>query len=347
MKETIMHRKTPSRRQFVKAAGALSAAAMAGLYGASAHAAQYKLRYANNLPANHPMNVQARQAAQEISSRTNGKVELQIFPNNQLGNDTNTLAQVRSGAVDFFTLSPLILGSLVPTAQVSGVGFAFADMDQVWRAMDGDLGAYVREEITRATQLVVFENIWDNGFRVTTTGRSPISKPEDMRGLKLRIPPGPLWVSMFGILGASPVTMNFAEVYSALQTHVVDGQENPLVLIHTAKLYEVQKHLALTNHMWDGFWFLANKRSFERLPEDLREIVRDCINQAALRQREGVAQLNKTARQELEAAGMQINEVDTQAFREHLRNGGFYQEWRKKLGDKAWTLLESYSGQLA
>ena len=335
-----------SRRSFAKSAAAVTAAVAGGFHIGGVHAADFKLRYANNLPASHPMNVRATEAAAEIAKRSNGKVEMQVYPNNQLGNDTSTLAQLRSGAVDFFTLSPIILGSLVPSAQISGVGFAFKDDAQVWKAMDGDLGEHVRAEIAK-TELFAFKNIWDNGFRVTTTSKTVIKGPEDLKGVKLRVPPGPLWVSMFKALGAAPASINFAEVYAALQTNVVDGQENPVVLVWNAKLFEVQKHLALTNHMWDGFWFLGNKRSFDRLPSDMKDIVRESIEQAGLKQRADIVKLNETAAGQLKGAGMVFNEVNTDAFRDALRAAGFYQEWHKKFGDAAWSMLEKFTGKLA
>ena len=208
------------------------------------------------------MNVRAKEMAAAIKAETNGRFDLQIFPNNQLGSDTDMLSQIRSGGVEFFTLSGLILATLVPAASINGIGFAFPDYDTVWKAMDGDLGAHVRGEINKAG-LEVMDKIWDNGFRQTTSSSKPINGPDDFKGFKIRVPVSPLWTSMFKAFDASPASINFSEVYSALQTKIVEGQENPLAIISTAKLYEVQKYCSLTNHMWDGFWFLANRRAWE------------------------------------------------------------------------------------
>ena len=109
----------------------------------------------------------------------------------------------------------------------------------------------------------------------------------------------PLWVAMFSALGAAPVSIPLNEAYSALQTKIADGQENPLALISTAKLYEVQKYCSLTNHMWDGFWFLANRRAWEKIPEDVRTIVARNINAAAVKERGDTAKLNANLRGEL------------------------------------------------
>ena len=185
-------------------------------------AAQFTYKYANNLPETHPMNVRAREMAAAIKQETNGAFDLQIFPSSQLGSDTDTLSQIRAGGVEFFTLSGLILSTLVPAASINGMGFAFPDYDTVWKAMDGDLGAYVRDQIAK-TNLLAMEKIWDNGFRQTTTSTKPVNTPDDFRGMKLRVPPSPLWTSMFKAFDAAPASINFNEVYSALQTKIVDG----------------------------------------------------------------------------------------------------------------------------
>jgi TRAP-type transport system periplasmic protein len=311
-----------------------------------AQQAQWTYKYANNLPETHPMNVRAREMAAAIKQETNGRFDLQIFPNSQLGSDTDTLSQIRSGGVEFFTLSGLILSTLVPAASINGMGFAFPDYDTVWKAMDGDLGTYIRSRIANAN-LIAMEKIWDNGFRQTTTSTKPIVVPDDFRGMKLRVPVSPLWASMFKALDASPASINFNEVYSALQTKIVDGQENPLAIISTAKLYEVQKYCSLTNHMWDGFWFLANQRAWESLPDNVRTIAAKHINAAGLNERDDVAKLNASLRQDLSAKGLVFNRPEPAPFRDKLRSAGFYTEWQGKYGPEAWGLLEKSVGKLA
>jgi len=337
-----------TRRRFLKTVSIASAAAATGMISTQAFAAaEFTLKYANNLPATHPMNLRAKEMAAKIATESKGRIDFQVYPNNQLGNDTDTLGQVRSGAVDFFTLSPLILGTLVPAAQISGVGFAFKDYNQVWAAMDGELGAHVRKQIDAKSTLFAFEKIWDNGYRQITNSTRAINKPEDLKGMKLRVPPSPLWTSMFRAFDSAPASINFAEVYSALQTKIVEGQENPMAIISTAKLYEVQKFCSMTNHMWDGFWFLANKKSFERLPKDLQEIVTRNINEAGVKQRADVKALNDSLATEMKGKGLQFNDTDNEAFRAKLRSAGFYTEWHKKFGDEPWALLEKYTGKLA
>ncbi len=152
---------------------------------------------------------------------------------------------------------------------------------------------------------------------------------------------------MFKAFDASPASINFAEVYSALQTKIVEGQENPLALISTAKLYEVQKYCSLTNHMWDGFWFLANRRAWQALPDDVKAIVAKNVNAAAVKERADTEKLNATVKDELAAKGLVFNQPEVAPFREKLRAAGFYSEWKGKYGDHAWELLEKSVGKLS
>ena len=216
-------RKNPIARRTALAA----AASLPLVFVRRAEAAGLIFKYANNLPLAHPMNVRAKAAAARIASGTDGRVTIRIFPNNVLGGDTDMLSQVRSGAIQFFTLSGLILATLVPVASINGIGFAFKDYDQVWAAMDGPLGAYVRSAIAKSG-LLAMDRMWDNGYRQITSSTHPIAVPADLRGFKIRVPVSPLWTSMFRAFGAAPTAINFNEVYSALQSHIVDGQENPL-----------------------------------------------------------------------------------------------------------------------
>jgi len=334
-----------SRRQVLATAGTTLIASPFILRN-GARAAEFNYKYANNLTVTHPMNIRALEAADKIRKETNGRFELQVFPSSQLGSDTDTLGQLRSGAVEFFTMSGLILSTLVPTAAINGVGFAFPDSDTVWKAMDGELGVFIRQQIGKAN-IVAMDKIWDNGFRQITSSTRPIVTPDDLKNFKIRVPVSPLWTSMFSAFQSAPVSINFNEVYSSLQTKVVEGQENPIALVSTSKLYEVQKYCSLTNHMWDGFWFLANRRAWEALPANIREIVAHYINEAGLNERADVAKLNSSVEKELVANGMVFNTTDPAAFRQVLRNAGFYSDWKKKFGEEPWALLEKFVGNLA
>lgn len=186
-----------------------------------------------------------------------------------------------------------------------------------------------------------------NGFRNVTSATRAIVKPEDLKGMKIRVMPSAMSTSVFKSFDASPASINWAETYSALQTKIVDGQENPLAVIASNKIYEVQKFCSLTKHIWDGYWCLGNKKSFDRLPKDLQEIVQRNINEAALKQRDDLKKLNESLVLDLKGKSLQVNDTDRALFQAKLRSAGFYAEWHKKFGNDAWALLEKYAGKLS
>ncbi len=338
--------KAIGRRRVMRAGAAVGALPLVSLLSPRAEAADFVLRYANNQPLTHPMNIEANAMAKRIADESKGRLKVMIFPNNQLGGDTEMVTEIRSGAIDLYTGSGLLLQSFVPVAGANGIGYAFKDYDQVWAAMDGGFGAYIRAAIGKAG-LIAFEKIWDNGFRQVTTSTHPIVTPPDYKGVKIRVPVMPLETSLFEHFGAAPTGIDIKEAYTALETHLADAQENPLALIENWKFYEVQKYCSLTNHMWDGFWMLANARNFARLPQDLQEIATRNINEAALAERADVRTLNESLQGKLQSQGLRFNAPDPEPFRDVLRRTGFYAMWRERFGDTVWALLEKASGKLS
>ena len=338
---------TIDRRKFLHAStGAAAGVAAFGILTRRGDAAEFTWRYANNNVVQHPMNVRLREAVERIREQSNGRVDIQVFPNSQLGGDTDMLSQLRTGAIQMFNLSGLILSTFVPLASINGIGFAFKDYDQVWGAMDGALGAFIRAAIGKSG-LYAFAATWDNGYRQITSSTHPIATPDALKRFKIRVPVSPLWTSMFKAFGAAPASININEAYSAMQTKIVEGQENPLALIDLYKFYEVQKFVSVTNHMWDGFWTLANGRIWASLPKDLQDVVERNLNAAAKLERADVAALNASLQGALSQKGMTFNTTDPQLFRAALRNAGFYAEWKDKYGAEAWAVLESQVGALS
>ena len=312
----------------------------------SVRAAEFSYRFGTNVPAAHPLNVRAMEACERILKETNGQVQINVFPNNQLGNDSDMLSQLRAGGLEFFTVSGVnVLSQLVPVSSLWGVGFAWPDEETVHRALDGELGAFLRGQLPKVG-LIALDTIWSSGFRQMTNSVRPINTPQDLNGLKMRVPVSPLWTSLFKHLGASPASISFAEVYSSLQTKVVDGQENPLAIISVAKLYEVQKYCSMTNHMWDGWWCMTSQKLWDKMPASARPIIAKHLNRAALDMRADGTKLNASLRSELAAKGLTFNDAKQEAFRATLLKSGFYTEWKQKYGDEAWALLEKFTGKL-
>jgi TRAP-type C4-dicarboxylate transport system substrate-binding protein len=211
--------------------------------------------------------------------------------------------------------------------------------------MDGQLGDHIRSEIAK-TPIFTVSKIWDNGFRHVTSSTREIRDPVDLKGFKLRVPPAPPLTSLFKALDASPTPINFNEVYTSLQTKVVEGQENPLAIIATTRLYEVQKTCSLTAHVWDGYWVLGNKRAFARLPSDLQGIITRELDKSAVDQRADIAKLSDTLKADLQAKGITFIDVQQDDFRKALASTNFYTEWKQKYGPTAWDLMEKVSGKL-
>jgi tripartite ATP-independent transporter DctP family solute receptor len=328
--------------------GALGAAGAAGFIGTRrswAQGAPLKLKFGNDLPATHSVNVRLREAVDAIAAETNGKLAITLFPNNQLGSDTDMMSQLRSGALELATMPGTVLSTLIPQASLTGVGFAFTGYDKVWPAMDGEVGNFIRRNIEKAG-LVPFEATWDNGFRNITSSTHPISTPADLANFKIRVPVVPLWVAMFSALGAAPVSIPLNEAYSALQTKIADGQENPLALIESAKFYEVQKYCSLTGHAWDGFWALASGKVWRTIPAELKEVMAKHFNAAAKKQRDDINQANIDLQKALEAKALVFNKPDPAAFQEALSKTSFYKDAKAKFGDEAWALLQKYAGNI-
>jgi TRAP-type transport system periplasmic protein len=307
---------------------------------------KFNLKIAISIPESHPTVVALKAACEEILRQSNGRLTMEVYSNGQLGSDTDTVAQVRSGAIDFVCTANQIWGNLVPVASINVVAFAFPDYATVWKAMDGDLGAHIRSTFDKLN-LVPVSNVFDHGFRHITNSLKPINAPIDLAGMKLRVPASPILTSLFKGLGASPTTIGFGELYLALQTKVVDGEENALPTIDAGKFYEVQKYCSYSAHAWDGFSLVGNKRNWTALPEDLRTLITLVMNDHVIKQRAAHEELNGKLEAKLKSAGMEFNKVDIAPFRAALQKAGYYSEWQGKFGAEAWALLEKYTGKLA
>jgi tripartite ATP-independent transporter DctP family solute receptor len=308
-----------------------------------ARAAEYVFKVAHPLAANHPTNLRLQQAAEQIAKDTDGRIELRLFPNNQLGGEVDLLNQVRSGAVEMFVVGGLIASSVVPMAALDGVGFVFKDSAAVMKGMDGDLGALIRNSLKQAN-LYAPATVWDYGFRQVTSSTRPIKTVADIAGMKIRVPGAAAYVDLFKALGAAPTSIQFNEVYPALQTRIVDGQENPLGVIVTSKFFEVQKFCSLTNHIWQGNWVLINGRVWRNLPGNLQEIVEKRLNEAGLAQRQDLAGQDQSYKDAIAKGGVAFNAVDVDSFRKTLTAAGYYSDARKKFGEAAWKVLEQAAG---
>jgi tripartite ATP-independent transporter DctP family solute receptor len=308
-------------------------------------ARKISLKYGTNVPVTNPLNVRLQEAFNRIGKETEGAVEIRLFADNQLGSDAAMINQLRSGALEMYSASGVIISTLVPAASITGVGFAWKDESQIFGALDADLGAYVRRELATA-DLIAMDRCWDVSFKTMTSSTVPIKGPADLSGFKIRVPIGQLSFSLFQAFEAAPTTINFSETYSALQTHIVDGTELPLLTFSSAKLWEVQKYVSITHHMWDGLWQVANAKRWNSIPAELQSVIRKHIDQSALDQRRDTVEQNIAIARDLPSHGVQVVPVDAEPFRAKLRASGYFPEWKDKFGPEAWSLLQKYSEAL-
>jgi TRAP-type transport system periplasmic protein len=333
-----------TRRGLLGAASAAWASAVIGKPASAASEFEFKLGV--NTPENHPLTIRLTEAAKAIGAQSSGRLNVAVFANSQLGGDPEMLSQLRAGGIELLAAPSMTLSTLVPLSGLPSIGFAFQSYDQVWAAMDGGVGDVVRDAIGKAA-IVPMKKIWDNGFRqITSSSSRQLNSVDDLKGFKIRVPVTALLTSLFSGLGALPSSISYSELYSALQTHIVEGQENPLAQVSTGKLYEVQKYCALSNHCWSGYWIVANRRALASLPADLLAIVNDGFDAAAIGERADLLELDRSLQAELTARGMIFNKPDAVQFRAALVKAGFYAQWQKTYGSEAWAQLEKYTGPL-
>jgi TRAP-type C4-dicarboxylate transport system substrate-binding protein len=305
------------------------------------------LRVAHAAPSTFPLQLRLTEAAAQINLRSEGKVALQIHPNSELGSPVGMLGQVRAGTLDAAALSSQTLAEDLVSMNLPLIGFAFAGYDQLWPALDGELGAMLIRQMRARLDLVAVGRCWDFGFRQITTATRPIATAADMSGMLIRSPPEIPFVTLLQALQVRPVNYALDELSRALQTHSVEGQQGMIRLVLEAGLFQWQSHCALTNHIWDGQWLLFSRKVWDRIPADLQGIITTACDEAALAQRKDTATAEAVIRGKLEQAGMTFNAVEPDSFRAALTASGYYANWRSKLPEDGWALLEKFSGRLA
>ena len=310
-----------------------------------ARAADFNIKFGSDLPQEHPVNVRTTEAFARIAKATNGKFAGKVFPASVLGSDASMISQLRSGAVEMLAMPGAFL-TFSPLASIENLAFAFKDRDTVFKAMDGDLGKVIRDDITAKGGVVCLQRIWENGFRDITTSTKPIRVVGDLAGLKIRVSPGKIRIDTFQSLGASPTPIALSELYTSLQTHVVDAQENPLILINQQKFFEVQKYVSLSEHIWSGYWTLVNQDAWNKMGSGIQAIVSKEMGDATLAARNDMKNLNAAVQDQLTRLGMKFNPVDKTTFKQKLVDAKYYDRWKTEFGAPAWTALEKYANKL-
>jgi len=309
--------------------------------------AKYTGRQFHNQPEESHAHGFLRDLWQAVRSETDGAVDIEVCAQNGNvpGSDPQALDMLVSGELQFFCVMGGLLGRIVPVAEIQGLPFTYQSHAQVHRAMEGELGDYIRKDM-RAQGIYGFKyGVMENGFRHIGGVHKPVNSVDDLAGYRMRIPAGQMFEDLFKALGATPVMVNIRELPAALREGRVDGQENPLVITEFNKLYETCKYMSLTGHLWSGFNLIANLRFWESLPEHLREIIERNVKIHIARQRAYTDGFNQSLETKLAERGMIFNRADAASFRRALA-GGFYGRWKDQLGHAAWNLLEAEVGTL-
>jgi tripartite ATP-independent transporter DctP family solute receptor len=301
----------------------LASLALAATFAVPAFAQSVKLTLGHGAAPGNPRHEAAVLFAERVKAKTNGRIEVQVAHSSQLGDDAAMVTALRSGTLDMSANSQGAVSAVVPECAALGMPFLFADVQKAWALLDGPVGKELSERAAAKGMVVL--GYWDNGIRHITNSKRPIKAPADLKGLKLRTPPDAVTVDIVQALGADAQQIKFSELYVALQQGVVDGQENPLANIASAKLYEVQKYLSLSGHKYEMSPFLMGKRSWDKLSAADQKVVMDAAAEATQVQRKLSKEADDKLAAEIKAKGVQIDTVDRKAFIDATRP--VYDKW--------------------
>jgi TRAP-type transport system periplasmic protein len=300
----------------MKTALAAGVALVALTASASAQFTERTIRVSNGVNADHPVGNGLAKMNQCVGEKSGGKMKLQGFWGGALGGDLQATQALRSGTQEMVITSSSPLVGILPDLGVFDLPFLFANAKEADAVLDGPFGQYIADKLP-AVGLVNLA-YWENGFRNLTNSRKPVQKVEDFSGVKVRVMQNNIFLDTFKSVGANAVPMAFGEVFTALETKAIDGQENPFVTIDTSKFYEVQKYLSITNHAYTPFLVLYSKQLWDKLSPDEQKTLQECAAVGRDEQRKVSRELSEQSLANLKKAGMQVNEL-TAAEQARLR----------------------------
>ena len=299
-------------------AGLMLASAAPLTAGAEIH--EQTIRFASAGAEGSPLVIGQRKFAEIVKEKSGGKIDVKVFPAGMLGGDLQSVAALQGGLLQMSVMNAGLMASLAPDFAVLDLPFLFESTKEADAVMDGEVGKTFAQELTDKNLIVLA--YWELGFRNLTNSRRPVEKVDDIEGLKIRVVQSPIYLEMFQALGANAVPMPFPEVYTALETGTVDGQENPAPSILTAKLNEVQKYITLTRHTYNPMVLLFSKPLWEKLDQDEKDLLQAAATEAAAFQRQLSRDADQKAVEALAASGMTVTELppaEVARFREKTK----------------------------
>ena len=318
---------------------AITAAAFCFAAPASAANEIIKARCGTGNPAEHPQAKGCYKFAELVKQKSNGRIEITVYPGAQLGSDMQMQNALRGGTQEFAVPSTATLAGMVKEISVFALPFAFATEKQAEGVLDSPFGQRIMGML--ADKGLIGLGYWEHGFRGITNSKHPIVKAEDISGLKIRVMQNSLYIDMFTALRANALPMPLNELYSALETRSVDGQENPPAVADIQKFYDVQKYYSDTRHSYDAQMLIASKIFWDKLSAADQALIKEAAREATLYQRQAIRELNANSRKVMAEHGMQINDVsdaERQRMREKLQP--VIAKYRSVLGED--TVKEFY-----
>lgn len=317
--------------------GIMLAAAVGLLVWAPADAQQpVVVKLGNVQEVGQTVNIGLKKFADLVSERTKGQIQIQIFPASQLGTEQEILEGVQLGTVHMFEGSTGSVGRFLPDLEAFAAPYVWRDVDHMIKTVRGPVGQGLAERLVKGKGMRVLDFGWLFGNRYLTTKAKPIYKPEDLKGMKIRVQPTAIYLDTIRAMGANPTPMDWKEVYMGLQTGVIDGQENPPVVLFNAKLYEVQKYVMLTAHITQNQAIVINESFYQSLSPEFRKILTESAQEAGNFQNDLVLKSEKEYLDQLKEKGMTIVQPDVKAFREATKDvyKKFAEKWEPGLYEK-------------
>jgi tripartite ATP-independent transporter DctP family solute receptor len=288
------------------------------------------LKFGHFAPINHPIDVGVNKAAEEIKKLSNGRIIINVFPASQLGNNKELVQQVSDGSLEFVTDGPGMLANWHKPIEIFEAPFFAKDWEEMKKFTGSNAAKKLYSDLENKSNLKIIGNSWYYGVRHFTTKNKPINTPDDLKGLKIRVPQSPLYIDMISSLGAIPTPMPFPEVYIALQTNLVDGQENPVATINAGKFQEVQKYISLTGHIMSPFWIVTNAKVWNSIPKKDQDIIIKGFNIGGITNNELTFKGENELLKKFNSAGMNITTPNKSLFQDKMKK--VYQNNEDKWG---------------
>lgn len=319
------------RKYITTATAAILAASTLLAAPAYAEFSNRNMRVSNGINADHPVGAGIKAMQTCLDEKSGGKMKITAFWGGALGGDLQATQALRSGVQEGVVSSSSPLVGIVPALGVFDLPFLFANQEEAYKVMDGEFGDFLNKKLLDVG--LVNLAYWENGFRNLSNSKRPVTKWEDLEGMKVRVMQNNIFLDTFDNFGANATPMAFGEVFSALETKAIDAQENPYVTIDTSKFYEVQSYVSETRHAYTPFLFMFSKAIFDTYSPDEQKALRDCAVVGRDVERKVITELNKTSLQKIEAAGVKFNTLSPEEHKKMLEKSQVvYEKHKKEIG---------------